>query len=228
MGAWAPLAPTEQISSSHTTSDRSQRRGSSTTAATITTTAATPLPGGQLGVMHHGPQHLGLVLSFPQYIAQVGTTRQLLLQRMGPKGDSNPHGPMRPTILADTPDDPRSGLRAPERQWEAAQGGGAAAASTSAPQPAARKRGAPDASTDAPWMHPAHVIRDGLVVGLCSTPCLWAPVCGPSRVTFTASADMLGAYLTSPASRTSCAACPSARRDTRWGTQRRMFGWQEM
>ena len=35
--------------------------------------------------------------------------------------------------------------------------------------------------------------------------CLW-----PSRVTFTASADMLGAYLTSPASRPSCAACPSA------------------
>ena len=39
---------------------------------------------------------------------------------------------------------------------------------------------------------------------------LWAPACGPSRVTYTASADMLGAYLTPPASRTSCAACPSA------------------
>ena len=41
MCAWAPLAPTEQISSSNTHTDRSWRRGSSTTAAT-TTTVATP------------------------------------------------------------------------------------------------------------------------------------------------------------------------------------------
>ena len=84
---WAPgrpLAPTEQISSSHTHTDRGRRRGSSTTAA-----ATTPPPppsylvgGWESGTMDHSTWGVGASPSH-QYIVQVGTTRQLILQRMG-------------------------------------------------------------------------------------------------------------------------------------------------
>ena len=83
-----------------------------------------------------------------EYIVKEGTARQLLLRRIQDRDDGNPHGALRPTIWADAPDDPRSGLRVLEPRWLSSQGGSAAAGTT-------RIRGAPDPSTDAPWMHPA-------------------------------------------------------------------------
>ena len=87
-----------------------------------------------------------------QYVVREGVRRLLLLGRIRDPRDANPYGPLRPSIWPDAPDDPRSGLRAIEQRWlssaSAAGGEGTSAAGS-------RRRGAPDPSTDAPWMHPA-------------------------------------------------------------------------
>ena len=46
-----------------------------------------------------------------KYNVKEGTARQLLLRRIQDRDDGNPHGTLRPTIWADAPDDPHSGLR---------------------------------------------------------------------------------------------------------------------
>ena len=91
-----------------------------------------------------------------EYIVKEGTARQLLLRRIQDRDDRNPHGALRPTIWADAPDDPRSGLRVLEPRWLSSQGGSAAAAGG---EPLVRR----DAHSGArptrplmrPWMHPA-------------------------------------------------------------------------
>ena len=84
-----------------------------------------------------------------------GTARQLLLRRIQDRDNGNPHGALRPTIWADAPDDPRSSLRVLELWLLLSQGGSAAAVGASPSSGATRIRGAPDPSTDAPWMRPA-------------------------------------------------------------------------
>ena len=64
-----------------------------------------------------------------QYIVQVGTTRQLLLQRMGPKGDSNLPGALVPPRRALLPDRWRWRAAVPLERCRA----GAAASMTTQP-----------------------------------------------------------------------------------------------
>ena len=86
------------------------------------------------------------------YVVREGCSRQLQLQRSQQPADSHPHSPMRPAIWADAPDDPRSGLRVLKARWLEGEAGGAQGA---APSTCSGRRGAPDSSTNAAWMHPA-------------------------------------------------------------------------
>ena len=121
--------------------------------------AAAPLPsalylvgGWRAAVIDPRTWELG-ARSSNEYIVKEGTARQLLLRRIQDRDDNNPHGALRPTVWADAPDDPRSGLRVLEPR--SSQEGSAAAVGASPSSGATRIRGAPDPSTDAPWMHPA-------------------------------------------------------------------------